>query len=1308
MTSRADRQYGYAGLSRWPRTVKHCGPSRVEQLESRRLLALSFGLSTAYNADKYYGVDIVPGNFDGDAYPDLAVVNDPSLGNLAGVDANVWDVRILLNNKNGTFRQTDSQGIRSGPGQSILNPTQRLVVGDFNNDKKTDVAVLPKYGTGVYLSIFLGHGDGTIEPPAFHKIITGVDKAAPNGIATADFNRDGNLDVAISGDDMQTIVLLGDGKGGFSTRVRISPGGQQAVAAGDVNGDGKPDLLLSDGVSHSLNVMLGGGNGNFQLPKISLTGGPGTSILLGDYNGDGIKDVAITEEVDFNDLSQGVRIQLGDGKGNFTFKSAKNPGVPGYFVGAADFNGDFVTDLVVGSIPGNFGSFYTGKGDGSYNESVRIPDEKGATEFNSLRMAIADFNQDGRPDVAANTKTTDGVLLLTNTAVFSSIVAGQVFNDYNANGKLDQVESGLAGWTVWDDVNNNFAADPSEAVTKSAADGSYRFLVPPGTQRLRVVPPDGWTQTTFTVDQALLVKTGEYQVSTGNNIGYTRLGGIAGRVYYDAAADGISNDSDVGVAGVRVYADVDQDGAFDGLDRAAITDATGHYAITGLYPRKTLVHIDTPGGYIVTGFPSAPTTFDPNAFYYNQVFGGFDGGNTDIGVIFPAYVAGTVFEDKDGNGVRGFDDTALPGFQVFIDYNDNGVSDIGEPFTQTKAGGDYIVAASRAGTFAVRIVQRSGYSVTAPKSSVFRVQFVQGTTDVDNNFALKFGAINNAGFKKPLNFKTGLNPVGIATGDFNKDGKADFAVLHNADTGRIYLGVGNGIFPAKASSTFSVGSAPRSLISADLNGDGNIDLVSANQDTNDVSVSLGRGDGTFKAAVSYSTGKESGAYGVVAVDLNGDKRPELAVANSGTNNVAILFNNGNGTFGDAPLIPTDPDPESIAAGDFNKDGKPDLITANPRSNSLSLLINKGNGEFNDAVQITDGIVGPSYVATADFNRDGKLDLVAVNRDASELRVLLGKGNGAFEAGKSYGTGESPQQLVVIDFNQDKIPDLAVAYRSDGTTDISGGTNIFQGKGDGTFRDPVTATAHTSPTAVGLADFDKNGKLDLVVANFFSDDVSIQLNSNAPPPGAIAGFVWNDINRNGKREMLEPGLAGRTIYVDSNNNGKLDKKEPSTTTDAEGVYGLYDLPAGKYKVRQVLPKTWVQAFPTDGGGVKVSIAAGQISDFHDLGQAQTATIAGLVFNDADGNRKRAKKELGLSGWKLFIDRDGDGVLDKGERSVKTDSSGNFRFDNLEPGRYVIAIAQAKKWKKTTPTSSYQLVVAAGQTRANNVFGEKKIG
>src|SRR5262249_36766920 len=163
---------------------------------------------------------------------------------------------------------------------------------------------------------------------------------------------------------------------------------------------------------------------------------------------------------------------------------------------------------------------------------------------------------------------------------------------------------------------------------------------------------------------------------------------------------------------------------------------------------------------------------------------------------------------------------------------------------------------------------------------------------------------------------------------------------------------------------------------------------------------LGQANGTFGAAAAYETGAGSRPTGLAIADLNADGKPDVVTANLGTNDVSVLLGNGDGTFGPALHFATGPSPVAVTGGDFNGDDNLALAVASNSGSDplLNLLLGNGDGTFGPAANYTDG--GGVAVVAADFNHDGNLD-VASSR-SGRLRVYFGNGDGTLGAPPTYG------------------------------------------------------------------------------------------------------------------------------------------------------------------------------------------------------------------------------------------------------------------------------------------------------------------
>ncbi len=381
----------------------------------------------------------------------------------------------------------------------------------------------------------------------------------------------------------------------------------------------------------------------------------------------------------------------------------------------------------------------------------------------------------------------------------------------------------------------------------------------------------------------------------------------------------------------------------------------------------------------------------------------------------------------------------------------------------------------------------------------------------------------NGTFQAAVNYAAGVSASSVVAGDFNGDGKADLAVATTAvpsssDNISVLLGNGEGTFQPAVH--YVVGSFPYAVTAGDFNGDGKLDLAAAT----DVGISFlsGNGDGTFQTVINYGAGNHPNH--VTAGDFNNDGKPDLAVADAGSGTVCVLLAQGDGTLRAAVNFDAGISPVSAAVADFNGDGKPDLAVANYSSGKITVILGNGNGAFGPAVGYGVGSL-PSSVAVGDFNGDGKLDLVAANNGSGNVSALLGNGDGTFQAAVNYAV-VAPASVEVKDLNGDGKFDLAVA-----TGPFSGGVSVLLGNGDGTFQSAVSYGTGTLAASVTANDFNGDGKADLVVAN--------QGFANAPGTN-ISVLLGNGDGTFQSAVNYDAGIGPSSVAVgDFNGDGKPD-------------------------------------------------------------------------------------------------------------------------------------------------------------------------
>ena len=441
----------------------------------------------------------------------------------------------------------------------------------------------------------------------------------------------------------------------------------------------------------------------------------------------------------------------------------------------------------------------------------------------------------------------------------------------------------------------------------------------------------------------------------------------------------------------------------------------------------------------------------------------------------------------------------------------------------------------------------------------------------------------------------------LGVGDFNNDKQVDIALtIPNWDEIDIYFGQGNGSFKYKKTYNLNTDSYPSSITVADFNNDQNLDIATANYDTNNVAVLLGSNTGKFSNAVYYDlTEFDESPIFVTVGDFNKDRFKDIVSANYDTTTISILLGNGNGTFQDAISIDTNGSyPTWLVIGDLNNDKNQDIVFVSPESSIMGIFRGYGNGNFSgpqiystdkDAYpnsvalgdfntdKMTDIAVanaigssitifygtktndfikqnsiylevssGPNSIAVGDFNNDNEDDIVVANVETNDISVLILKYQSAFEHRTSYqqGSAQHPFSIIADNFNDDNQLDIVVANSGQGNIEIL--ADYY----NGTFMKTITsATGDNSyPRYVVTADFNRDNQLDIAVANNRNHTLMIILNSG---------------NQTFNTSLLYSTGAGSfpssVATGDFNKDGWTDIAVTNTHKDNVGVFLGFDYP-----------------------------------------------------------------------------------------------------------------------------------------------------
>jgi hypothetical protein len=545
-------------------------------------------------------------------------------------------------------------------------------------------------------------------------------------------------------------------------------------------------------------------------------------------------------------------------------------------------------------------------------------------------------------------------------------------------------------------------------------------------------------------------------------------------------------------------------------------------------------------------------------------------------------------------------------------------------------------------------------------------------------------------FAAHQDFATGGLPFSVAVGDLNGDGKLDLVVAnYNDNTVSVLLnttapGAATPSFAAKQD--FAPGSGPQSVAMGDLNGDGKLDLAVANNGgANTVSVLLnttaqGSPTANFTAKQDFATGTT--ARSVTMGDLNGDGKLDLVIANQSDNTVSVLLNTTAPgafppTFAAKQDFATGANPHSVGVGDLNGDGKRDLVIANTGDNTLSVLLNTtapgaATPTFAAHQDFATGGATPYSGTVGDLYGDGKLDLVTANYNSNTVSVLLnttapGAATPTFAAHQDFATGVNPISVTVGDLNGDGKVDLAVANSSDNTVSVLLNTTT-PGAATPTFAAKQDFAIGSAPFSVAVGDLNGDGKLDLVIANYLDNTVSVLLNTTAPGAATPTFAAHQD---------FATGASPYSVTVgDLNGDGKLDLVTANSHANTVSVLLNTTAPGAAtptFALRQDFATGATPVSVTVGdlnGDGKLDLAVANFGfGANSVSVLLNATVSPTAANGSVSGTITDSNGASLAGVTVNL----SGAE---SREAITDNSGNYSLDNLETnGFYTVTPARA---------------------------------
>ncbi|CAF1663691.1 unnamed protein product, partial [Adineta ricciae] len=895
----------------------------------------------------------------------------------------------------------------------------------------------------------------------------------------------------------------------------------RSFACADLNEDHLLDIVVANNYANQVAILFGYNNGSFILTKAYSTGynsGP-WSVTISDINNDQRLDIIVA-----NSQSDSIAVLIGYGNGNFSWTRSYSTGSDSkpYFVDANDLNKDGLIDIIISNYDGSNVGVLMGCGNGNFTAQKTYSTRgKSKPTYN----VAGDFNDDNYLDIVTANFESDSIDIFlgsgdgsfTHSATYSTgAYSGPIcvdVGDLNNDKHLDIVvvnnaENNIVvffGYGNGSFSNQTIYSTENDTLLVAAAFGDFNNdtqldMVIVDAQLSSIEIFFGYGNGTFSPYMTYSIGNNSFphgvsikDLNNDNNLDIVVIAayppnlsiflGYSNGTFFNQIAYSFSN----GLAPSSLsIGNLNNDDYVDLVTTTLLGDdirifrglGNGTFENVAIYSTGSLSR------------PNSCSILDWNKDGFQDIIVGNCLANNIV--LFKGYGNGTFsFEKTYATG-----NASCPSSMAFGLFNDDSLVDIAIANSESGTMGVFLGHAYMSGERDMTYSTGSSSHPRAVALADFNKDHHLDIIMMNNglgNIGILLGD-SNASFPLQRTFLTGVlsSPTAIAVDDLDNDYKLDVVIANSAAGNlRILYGYENGSFLSSKAYTTGSGSSPQSLAIGDFNNDEKVDIAIVNSGINNVLTFVKYDLGAFRDPVSFSTGKGSSPNAISINDFNNDHQLDFIVVNKDSNSISVRLGLGNGTFSNQTIYSTGTksSPWDVSTADVNHDKKVDIIVSNIWANNIVVFLGHGDGSFSNQIScFVDYDSGPTGTAVGDFDKDEHLDIVVALQLIHKIAILHGYGNGSFAYKRNYSMiGDSyPMAVATVDFDKDGILDILVANYG------KGNLCIFQGHTDGTFAIATTLSTgmNSGPRSIFVADLNKDSILDIAVANSAAGSVGI--------------------------------------------------------------------------------------------------------------------------------------------------------------------------------------------------------------------------